>query len=1337
MKTKMTTKKLALGGMILAILTLFIGIGISSLMSRANEIGGGYIGGYGTGSYTGVYLGAYVLDGKNYPQGTEKDSMYYMNERLISKINSALSSKAPNGCTGGTLRNPRNSNLANKMNAKFWSAYDDAMSHLNSDHKRVVGIAMTAMSDSSGYWNTGTVPVEQLRSTLRNAWNSTYGSWDNADAWNGSYHGATYAQTMVTEWINTAPDGTQIIVLVADDSFPQLSYTFDATTKIQPPSDLSSGSSTSAIKDSIITTVDNASTIQGDTVNGSVTLHFQNRLGADGGSSTKSFSGQTPGTTFDSPDFLPSDLGMTTWESGTYWFTLHIDALPHSSNHKTSGIDVNDRLDDESTTLQPSPPGDGKKELYDGANTRKIDESKEQLTYDMEYYSRIYGAAIDKYGIYIRDTIHASTSDVKVDDAHVTDEDGNAVQADITTNGTDEIVVTAHVSETTANTTYVLHVRTTPIKKSATAWDIPDSGDYSYDGTNWSKPDDHDIPVVPHDPDKVWVSSEDGALTAYDPSETNDIKDIENGHSDTKIFLMGESIGAVVNGTVRKEYVNNLKSYVIYDDITESMQYIDWDVSKTKVFVDGKDDTDEFTIKRDGNRIVAIAGDAFLNDSKLKDADREVKLYIQGTVKAVGEPGEKIKLLNGANEDINGEAWDTNLPWTFVWQPAPDKAWVKYDFESGTWDAVIDPDGTNAVGGDDQTFLDGDILGSVVNGQIPADLAVAPSSLVLTDDWTQSDYLVDPQDVENVRIYVIDLPSNNPSSSSPLDVRSKSEVDDIVNNPDAKDVTDQFSISYDSTDLTQANKVTAVAKDSYLATLTNMSNALQITMLVPMKADYANGGGADQVRQDYGAGANDTVTMTDAPDGTKFSNVASETLGSSTVETNVPWIHGYVPASPVKDVTVVVDGDSINEQEVALNSYFNYKLMSSSVSSNRAYPMTAWGITDQLDEQYDQFTGQWVVEAMRDVYDSKGNLLFKQGDVINESVAYHNAQDASSSNSMVDETADDDDESDSASSNTAKDADSNKNANESESDDMIVDTDDENTDTTSNTASNTNDADEDTNSNESTDEKDSSNSSKTTGVSTNNDELTMDERVATYETGKKTYFTATYSDGKFEIVATQDFLDLINKNTGLDNEYQWVAYIQCERTWVTERHENFFTEKVNDNNTDSNIVWTSTPEHPAIDVEKYDTASGPDEGDRDEKEQSLMLENAEEGTEITFVITNTGDVPLVNVTLDDETVDGTGKVEDITFPADWDGNLDVGESVTATGVLRGVEAGTTHTDTATAKGQSYYTGQEVQDQDDWNGEVQALPQTGDTLPGILAGVIAVAATGATLVRHRK
>lgn len=208
-------------------------------------------------------------------------------------------------------------------------------------------------------------------------------------------------------------------------------------------------------------------------------------------------------------------------------------------------------------------------------------------------------------------------------------------------------------------------------------------------------------------------------------------------------------------------------------------------------------------------------------------------------------------------------------------------------------------------------------------------------------------------------------------------------------------------------------------------------------------------------------------------------------------------------------------------------------------------------------------------------------------------------------------------------------------------------------------------------------------------------------------------------------------------------------------------------------------IFTLTPKV-AIDVEKYTLDEGLEKGDRDDAKDALTLKSPEDVTKIGFLVKNTGDADLVDVTLTDKTHEGTtGNVTDITceIPADQAkanqatsgvangttsgtvkvagdkiGLLKVGQSVTCTGFLSGVEEGTMHSDTATAEGKSIHNGKKVSDSDDWHATVPA-PQkqaprgavTGEAAGANTAGlaaagtlmVLAGAGAGATALARRK
>ena len=225
-----------------------------------------------------------------------------------------------------------------------------------------------------------------------------------------------------------------------------------------------------------------------------------------------------------------------------------------------------------------------------------------------------------------------------------------------------------------------------------------------------------------------------------------------------------------------------------------------------------------------------------------------------------------------------------------TWQPNPDKSWI---FEQdGKWQAVIDPQETNRTGGDSHTYLDGDKVGSVVNGTVGKNLIQAPKKLTLTDDWTAADYIFDA-DAKTIRVFEADAGTDRESS-----------VSDIVNT--GKDVTDQFDITVDGT------KATAKAKASYLKGLKGLKTPKQVTLLIPGRINFADGHGAEQVRKDFKKQAGDELTFCTAPNGKNLTNSGSETVNNHTEPTNEPQICGYVP--PVQK-DVVSEGSEGGEQE--------------------------------------------------------------------------------------------------------------------------------------------------------------------------------------------------------------------------------------------------------------------------------------------------------------------------------------------------------------------------------------------------------------------------------------
>lgn len=222
-----------------------------------------------------------------------------------------------------------------------------------------------------------------------------------------------------------------------------------------------------------------------------------------------------------------------------------------------------------------------------------------------------------------------------------------------------------------------------------------------------------------------------------------------------------------------------------------------------------------------------------------------------------------------------------------TWRPSPDKAWIRY--VGGRYEAVIDPSRGNAVGADGSTVLDGDEIAAAVNAPVSSNLAQAPNKLIISDDYSKADYLVDLGDISKARVYLSDASEGEVSS-----------VADIVDS--GEDVTDSFVIAADGT------VVSATADADFRASLKGRVKAAQVTLLVPFAVNYANGKGAAQVREDAGKDLGEELAFCGIPSagdaaGAKspFLNAGSEQINNDLEETNTPGICGYVP--PVeKDV---------------------------------------------------------------------------------------------------------------------------------------------------------------------------------------------------------------------------------------------------------------------------------------------------------------------------------------------------------------------------------------------------------------------------------------------------
>lgn len=249
------------------------------------------------------------------------------------------------------------------------------------------------------------------------------------------------------------------------------------------------------------------------------------------------------------------------------------------------------------------------------------------------------------------------------------------------------------------------------------------------------------------------------------------------------------------------------------------------------------------------------------------------------------------QITDTARVTWNDKPVGTTSPHSFTtWKPQPDKVWVKR-LPDGKYAAAIDPKKTNDQGIDGSTILDGERLGAVINTPITSNLAEMPKEFTVVDDFGQSEYLLDLGDITESRVYFSDATSDTASS-----------VADIVST--GEDVTDHFAIAR------HASTVTATADVTFRERLKGRSADAQVSLFIPFIANFADGGGAAQVRSDYGKKPGDELTLcTDSTAAKRtFTNMGSVQINDSVEKTNEPALCGYIP--PVhKDVVAAADED--------------------------------------------------------------------------------------------------------------------------------------------------------------------------------------------------------------------------------------------------------------------------------------------------------------------------------------------------------------------------------------------------------------------------------------------
>ncbi|WP_241747606.1 LPXTG cell wall anchor domain-containing protein [Bifidobacterium dentium] len=782
MSSKKNTTRAALAALVAAA-TL-----VSPFSAYAGEGGGGSGSGTGSGDGTAGGVGKVSWVYKdNYGTPTRDNAIAAMQSAGVKNL-------------GGTESNKAIDDAVNNANAECVARSQAAG---QSDPQcRLVSVGFVHTPGSSGDWYTG-ANGSLTAKQWQDAWVSS-GIPNNTYNYNGTDYktsspfndGSTTINSLVRRETDKAPRAFIAIVLSQYEPAPA-DYSLGIST--QASGTVTQAGSTADVSDQI-TLSRNGSSISED-VTGQITLHW---TGLDGTTRTasKQFTQNNGSTRSVSFGYRDLDSTWQSWPAGSFYFDVSVDK---QGKMKAAASHAGASDAKESWKATTPPPS---KTLTNAAG-ETASAPNDQIASGSLYTAHIKAQSNASQHFWLYDTIDVSAQQVRIggtdaDDLSkitVTDQAGNTVKADISVDDSQagKRIVKAHVLNPTSGQ-YTLNVpqSATP---TGTDYTIPDDSQACWTGDEYGNTDSghcqsgnsEQVGKVTPSPNKVWVLDSNGALRADDPQGTND------KGSDNRTFVTGDAIGAVVNGSIPAHLLNPFTSYSITDNWTASAQWIDWNhKDQVKVYVDGKDMTDQFDITVDtaNHTTTATAKSSFLAKSAMGTSARKVKLYIGGYVKQAPNAAyaaEQKKLTNKATETWNNETKPTNEPPVYVRNPKPDKVWSA---DQGTAATVEDPSWSNTVSADTHTFVQQDDFGVTVNGTLPKNLAKKMTSYELGDDFSKSAKYLD-LDCATVTVTI-----------------------------DGKDATGQFDVHKEN------NKVWVTAKQSLLDTTYNQTADRKVRLTV-------------------------------------------------------------------------------------------------------------------------------------------------------------------------------------------------------------------------------------------------------------------------------------------------------------------------------------------------------------------------------------------------------------------------------------------------------------------------------------------------------------------------
>lgn len=315
-----------------------------------------------------------------------------------------------------------------------------------------------------------------------------------------------------------------------------------------------------------------------------------------------------------------------------------------------------------------------------------------------------------------------------------------------------------------------------------------------------------------------------------------------------------------------------------------------------------------------------------------------LSVQFDGSVKKDALPGSVVK--NQAWQLINESRTSTEIPEVKIPDPKPDKEDLSTD--------LINIDGKTVVKGDKIVYrltLDASMK--------PEELAYYMHKLGMIDDYDQ-EYL--KLDLSGVR---------------------------VLNQATGEDVTAKFNLQdKDGTFYAFAKQVDSTGPNGDL--IKGDPQPTDLKKYAESTIDPAVTPIIDQKLMGHFYSIMLPMEVIKEKDGYVIENTATQNIENSYKQTRIVS-NPLKEINPKKDVTVQAGGkDSINGTEVKLNSTFNYRLQTSKLPTNLAYPHAQWGIDDTFDRVHDQYTGMWAVYTDTDLYDGE-KLIAKAGELLQDS----------------------------------------------------------------------------------------------------------------------------------------------------------------------------------------------------------------------------------------------------------------------------------------------------------------------------------------------------------------